>query len=170
MSSSEIAPKVMDDDDDTVNDRMTSTSIVSASHKEGGSRRSSFSSIIDVPDIINKRSSLYTNKFHSEHSKSDTHSGSLISNTNSKSVCPQSRHCRRLTSATTTPPPPTTTALFRKPLTESEYKARYWGQMLDTLRRTIDEIYSACETDENEVECKVSSFTDICLYTMIYLV
>ncbi|KAA3677366.1 uncharacterized protein DEA37_0011331 [Paragonimus westermani] len=39
-------------------------------------------------------------------------------------------------------------------LVESEYRARYWGQMLDTLRRTIDEIYSACETDESEVECK----------------
>ncbi|KAF8563129.1 hypothetical protein P879_10436 [Paragonimus westermani] len=39
-------------------------------------------------------------------------------------------------------------------LVESEYRARYWGQMLDTLKRTIDEIYSACETDESEVECK----------------
>ncbi|TGZ64767.1 hypothetical protein CRM22_006209 [Opisthorchis felineus] len=38
--------------------------------------------------------------------------------------------------------------------TENEYRARYWGQMLDTLRRTIDEIYSACEADESEVECK----------------
>ncbi|CAL8068491.1 unnamed protein product [Calicophoron daubneyi] len=42
----------------------------------------------------------------------------------------------------------------RPRLAEGEYRARYWGQMLDTLRRTIDEIYSACETDESEVECK----------------
>ncbi|CAH8866727.1 unnamed protein product [Trichobilharzia szidati] len=148
LSSSEIVPKMMADD--TENDIMTSTSIVS-SHKEGGSRRSSLSSIVDIPEIINNRISLYTNKFHEEHSKSDAHSVSLISNTNSKTVCPaQSRHCRRLTSTTK----PTTALLYRKPLTESEYKARYWGQMLDTLRRTIDEIYSACETDENEVECK----------------
>lgn len=26
--------------------------------------------------------------------------------------------------------------------------------MLDTLKRTIDEIYSACEIDESEVECR----------------
>ncbi|KAF5401264.1 hypothetical protein PHET_05255 [Paragonimus heterotremus] len=46
------------------------------------------------------------------------------------------------------------TEFNRACLVESEYRARYWGQMLDTLRRTIDEIYSACETDESEVECK----------------
>lgn len=35
-----------------------------------------------------------------------------------------------------------------------EYHALYWGQMLDTLRRTIDEIYAACELDECEMRCK----------------
>lgn len=43
----------------------------------------------------------------------------------------------------------------QRSITENEYRARYWGQMLDTLRRTIDEIYSACEADDSEVECKV---------------
>ncbi|CAH8644250.1 unnamed protein product [Schistosoma haematobium] len=93
-------------------------------------------------------SSLSTNNFCKERTASNTRSGSLIS-TNSRTVCSQLH--RHFDSVSTVP--------YRRinrgrPLTESEYKARYWGQMLDTLRRTIDEIYSACETDENEVECK----------------
>ncbi|VDP20273.1 unnamed protein product [Schistosoma margrebowiei] len=93
-------------------------------------------------------SSLNTNNFCKERTASNTRSGSLIS-TNSRTVCSQLH--RHFDSVSTVP--------YRRinrgrPLTESEYKARYWGQMLDTLRRTIDEIYSACETDENEVECK----------------
>ncbi|VDM31776.1 unnamed protein product [Hydatigera taeniaeformis] len=35
-----------------------------------------------------------------------------------------------------------------------DYHALYWGQMLDTLKRTIDEIYAACELDECEMRCK----------------
>ncbi|CAI2733259.1 unnamed protein product [Schistosoma spindalis] len=95
-----------------------------------------------------KSSSLNKNNFCKERTASNTRSGSLIS-TNSRTVCSQLH--RHFDSVSTVP--------YRRinrgrPLTESEYKARYWGQMLDTLRRTIDEIYSACETDENEVECK----------------
>ncbi|XP_018653682.1 LOW QUALITY PROTEIN: hypothetical protein Smp_198330 [Schistosoma mansoni] len=99
-------------------------------------------------DNSHESNSLSTNNSRKERTASNTRSGSLIS-TNSRTVCSQLH--RHFDSVSTVP--------YRRinrgrPLTESEYKARYWGQMLDTLRRTIDEIYSACETDENEVECK----------------
>lgn len=47
-----------------------------------------------------------------------------------------------------------TTRRQRRHRRRNDYRARYWGQMLDTLKRTIDEIYAACELDESEVECK----------------
>ncbi|CAH8642441.1 unnamed protein product [Schistosoma rodhaini] len=99
-------------------------------------------------DNSHESNSLSTNNSYKERTASNTRSGSLLS-TNSRTVCSQLH--RHFDSVSTVP--------YRRinrgrPLTESEYKARYWGQMLDTLRRTIDEIYSACETDENEVECK----------------
>ncbi|KAH8857226.1 S phase cyclin A-associated protein in the endoplasmic reticulum [Schistosoma japonicum] len=120
---------------------------------------------ITLPDDVNdNRGSLYSevNNCNSSYDKSilgkdNFHKGRTVSNTRSSSLIAASSRTvcsephRRFGSATTVP--------YRqinrgRPLTESEYKARYWGQMLDTLRRTIDEIYSACETDENEVECK----------------
>ncbi|TNN09986.1 S phase cyclin A-associated protein in the endoplasmic reticulum [Schistosoma japonicum] len=120
---------------------------------------------ITLPDDVNgNRGSLYSevNTCNSSYDKSilgkdNFHKGRTVSNTRSNSLTAASSrtvcsepHCR-FGSATTVP--------YRqinrgRPLTESEYKARYWGQMLDTLRRTNNKIYSACETDENEVECK----------------
>ncbi len=43
---------------------------------------------------------------------------------------------------------------MRAPRRHRDDRARYWGHMLDTLKRTIDEIYTACEEDESEVECR----------------
>ncbi|KAL3320902.1 hypothetical protein Ciccas_000428 [Cichlidogyrus casuarinus] len=37
---------------------------------------------------------------------------------------------------------------------KDDYKALFWGQLVDTLRRTIDQLYSACEADKSKKECK----------------
>ena len=42
----------------------------------------------------------------------------------------------------------------RRTRRRQDYRALYWGQMLETLKRTIDEIYAACEMDECEMRCK----------------
>uniref|UniRef100_A0A5K3FDX0 SCAPER_N domain-containing protein n=1 Tax=Mesocestoides corti TaxID=53468 RepID=A0A5K3FDX0_MESCO len=42
----------------------------------------------------------------------------------------------------------------RRTRRREDYRSLYWGQMLDTLKRTIDEIYAACELDECEIRCK----------------
>ncbi|KAK4467845.1 hypothetical protein MN116_008766 [Schistosoma mekongi] len=120
---------------------------------------------ITIPDDVNdNRSSVFSevNSCSSSYDRSilgedNLHKGRTVSDprssssmpASSRTMCSQPHH--RFGSAATVPYMQVNRG---RPLTESEYKARYWGQMLDTLRRTIDEIYSACETDENEVECK----------------
>ncbi|CAH8634601.1 unnamed protein product [Heterobilharzia americana] len=148
-SSSEIVQQI----EDPAKDEMI-TNVIS-SYRESRSR-GSLCSDVDHPSSLHNRTILSVDGFHEGQAISDTCSSSLIS-TNSRSICsqPYHRHLSSLGKTKTT----TTLTHYRqmnrgKPLTESEYKARYWGQMLETLRRTIDEIYSACETDENEVECK----------------
>nr|CUU99705.1 hypothetical transcript [Hymenolepis microstoma] len=46
------------------------------------------------------------------------------------------------------------TSQGRRTRRRQDYHALYWGQMLDTLKRTINEIYAACELDECEMRCK----------------
>ncbi|KAM3181753.1 hypothetical protein ACTXT7_013752 [Hymenolepis weldensis] len=46
------------------------------------------------------------------------------------------------------------TSQRRRTRRRQDYHALYWGQMLDTLKRTIDEIYAVCELDECEMRCK----------------
>lgn len=46
------------------------------------------------------------------------------------------------------------TSQRRRTRRRQDYQALYWGQMLDTLKRTIDEIYAVCELDECEMRCK----------------
>lgn len=36
----------------------------------------------------------------------------------------------------------------------SDSRARFWGMLIDNLKRSVDELYSACETDASEVECR----------------
>lgn len=49
------------------------------------------------------------------------------------------------------------TCSSRRPPPTSKFvdlKARYWSYLFDNLNRSIDEIYTTCEADENGIECE----------------
>ena len=43
----------------------------------------------------------------------------------------------------------------KKPRKTSDIRARYWAYLFDNLKRSVNEIYETCESEENINECKV---------------
>jgi hypothetical protein len=39
---------------------------------------------------------------------------------------------------------------------DSNSSARYWTFLVDNLKRSIEQIYQTCESDQNPMQCQVS--------------
>src|ERR1700722_979490 len=39
----------------------------------------------------------------------------------------------------------------------SDIRSRYWTFLFDNLKRSIEQIYQTCESDQSPLQCKVSS-------------
>ena len=46
-------------------------------------------------------------------------------------------------------------SMRRQDLNLSDFRSRYWTFLFDNLRRSIEQIYQTCESDQNPHECQV---------------
>jgi hypothetical protein len=47
--------------------------------------------------------------------------------------------------------------LRRNDSTSSDVRSRYWTMLFDNLKRSIEQIYQACESDQNPLQCQVNN-------------
>ncbi len=50
----------------------------------------------------------------------------------------------------------------------SDIRSRYWTFLFDNLKRSIEQIYQTCQSDENPLQCQVSF--DLYLINKIYFI
>ncbi len=46
--------------------------------------------------------------------------------------------------------------------------SRYWTFLFDNLKRSIEQIYQTCESDQNPLHCQVINFIDFFFFSSIF--